>query len=238
VSGVQYRMPDRSIPGATQRNPGIKRRAARYGSRDSEHRERICLWADIQCSTRRRDRRGAGLDPKTQQFEAIVLPHLDAAYNLARWLLKDDDSAQDAVQDAYLRAFRFFDRLRGLEARPWLLAIVRNTCYTLLDKGRQRGDQVEFDEERDSDFAAQSTESGSGDPALQLFRKIEKARIDEAIERLPPVYREVIVLRELEELAYEEIAQIANVPVGTVMSRLSRGRAMLRERLGRTDREG
>jgi len=178
------------------------------------------------------------LDTKTQQFEARVLPHLDAAYNLARWLLKDDDGARDAVQDAYLRAFRFFDHLRGEEARPWLLAIVRNTCYSLLGKRRQLGEQVEFDEERDSEFAERSAEAHGVDPAAALLRKIEKARIDEAIERLPSVYREVIVLRELEELAYEEIAQVANVPVGTVMSRLSRARAMLRASLRRPDQEG
>jgi RNA polymerase sigma factor (sigma-70 family) len=178
------------------------------------------------------------LDIRTQQFEALVLPDLDAAYNLARWLLKDDDNAQDAGQDAYLRAFRFFDHLRGEEARPWLLAIVRNTCYSLLGKRRQLGEQVEFDEERDSEFAERSAEAGDGDPAIRLFRKIENARIDQAIERLPSVYREVIVLRELEGLGYEEIAQVANVPVGTVMSRLSRARAMLRVRLGRPDEEG
>jgi RNA polymerase sigma factor (sigma-70 family) len=178
------------------------------------------------------------LDNRTQQFEAVVLPHLDAAYNLARWLLKDDDGARDAVQDAYLRAFRFFDRLQGEEARPWLLAIVRNTCYSLLGKRRQFGDQVEFDEERDSEFVEGTAGSGGGDPAAQLSRKVESARIDEAIEWLPSVYREVIVLRELEELGYEEIAQVANVPVGTVMSRLSRARALLRKRLGRPDGEG
>jgi RNA polymerase sigma-70 factor (ECF subfamily) len=194
--------------------------------------------AGIQYSVQSRDRGGVALDTKTQQFEARVLPHLDAAYNLARWLLKDDDGARDAVQDAYLRAFRFFDHLRGEEARPWLLAIVRNTCYSLLGKRRQLGEQVEFDEERDSEFAERSAEAHGVDPATALLRKIEKARIDEAIERLPSVYREVIVLRELEELAYEEIAQVANVPVGTVMSRLSRARAMLRASLRRPDQEG
>ncbi len=178
------------------------------------------------------------MDIRTQQFEEVVLPHLDAAYNLARWLLKDDDNARDAVQDAYLRAFRFFDHLRGEEARPWLLAIVRNACYSLLGKRRQSGEQVEFDEERDSEFAESTTEARGRDPAAQLIRKVESARIDEAIGRLPSVYREVIVLRELEELAYEEIALIANVPVGTVMSRLSRARALLRKHLGRPDGEG
>jgi RNA polymerase sigma-70 factor (ECF subfamily) len=178
------------------------------------------------------------LDNRTQRFEAVVLPHLDAAYNLARWLLKDDHSARDAVQDAFLRALRFFDHLQGEEARPWLLAIVRNSCYSLLGKRRQLGEQVEFDEERDSEFAEPSVGGGGGDPEVQLSRKIESARLDAAIERLPSVYREVIVLRELEELAYEEIAQVANVPVGTVMSRLSRARALLRARLGRAEEQG
>ena len=182
--------------------------------------------------------KGTGLDNRTQQFEAVVLPHLDAAYNLARWLLKDDHSARDAVQDAYLRALRFFDHLKGEEARPWLLAIVRNSCYSLLGKRRQSGEQVEFDEERDSEFAEPASALYGGDPQAILLRKIESKRLDEAIERLPSVFREVIVLRELEELAYEEIAQIANVPVGTVMSRLSRARALLRMRLGRAEERG
>ena len=193
--------------------------------------------AGIQWPIRSRNGKGIGLDNRTQRFEAVVLPHLDAAYNLARGLLKDDHSARDAVQDACLRAFRFFDHLEGEEARPWLLAIVRNACYSLLGKRRQLGEQVEFDEERDSEFAEPSARA-RGDPEAQLFRKIESARLDEEIERLPSVYREVIVLRELEELAYEEIAQIANVPVGTVMSRLSRARALLRARLGRADEQG
>lgn len=179
--------------------------------------------------------KGSGLDKRTQRFEAMVLPHLDAAYNLARWLLRDDHTAADAVQDAYLRAFRFFDKLEGDEARPWLLAIVRNACYSLLGKRRQLGDQVEFDEERDSDI--EQPPSLDTNPETQLSRKIDSARLDDAIGRLPSVFREAIVLREIEELSYEEIATIANVPVGTVMSRLSRARALLRERLGR-DSEG
>lgn len=179
--------------------------------------------------------KGSELDKRTQRFEAMVLPHLDAAYNLARWLLRDDHSASDAVQDAFLRAFRFFDKLEGEEARPWLLAIVRNSCYSLLGKRRQLGDQVEFDEERDSDIDLPP--SLDTNPETQLSRKIDSARLDDAIGRLPSVFREAIVLREIEELSYEEIATIANVPVGTVMSRLSRARAMLRERLGR-DSEG
>ena len=170
------------------------------------------------------------LSEKTRQFEALVVPHVDAAYNLARWLLRDEHSASDAVQDACLRALRFFDHLKGEDARPWLLAIVRNCCYSMLSKRHKSGESVEFDEDRDSEFAA-SAISDSGNPETRLSRKMDSARLDDAIARLPAVYREVIVLREMEELAYEEVAQIANIPVGTVMSRLSRARALLRARL-------
>jgi RNA polymerase sigma factor (sigma-70 family) len=170
------------------------------------------------------------LSEKTRQFEALVVPHVDAAYNLARWLLRDEHSASDAVQDACVRALRFFDHLKGEDARPWLLAIVRNCCYSMLSKRQKSGESVEFDEERDSEFA-DSHIGDSDNPETRLSRKMDSARLDDAIARLPAVYREVIVLREMEELAYEEVAQIANIPVGTVMSRLSRARALLRARL-------
>jgi len=171
---------------------------------------------------------------RTQRFETAALPHLDAAYNLARWLLRDDHSAQDAVQEAYLRAFRFFEHLRGEDARPWLLGIVRNTCYTLLQKRRQTGEHVEFDEERDTDLI-EATVRREDNPERLLLSRLESARLDQAIERLAPRFREVIVLRELEELSYQEIAQMVEVPLGTVMSRLSRARALLREMLERPE---
>lgn len=170
---------------------------------------------------------------RTRQFEAAALPHLDAAYNLARWLLRDDHNAQDAVQEAYLRAFRFFDGFRGGDARPWLLGIVRNTCYTWLKDKGQLGEQVEFDEERDSDTSDSALSHAGANPEHLLLRKLEKERIDEAIKGLPPAFREVVILRELEGLSYEEIAQVAAIPLGTVMSRLARARAMLRTTLGR-----
>ncbi len=162
------------------------------------------------------------------------MPHLDAAYNLARWLMRDEHTAQDVVQEAYLRAFRFFDSFHGEQARPWLLGIVRNTCYSWLKSRGQMGEQFEFDEERDSDAAAQVA---PGDPQTVLLQKLEKARIDRAIDALPVLFREAIVLRELEELSYEEIAQVAAIPLGTVMSRLARARALLRSALGRADQE-
>jgi len=171
---------------------------------------------------------------RTQRFETAALPHLDAAYNLARWLLRDDHSAQDAVQEAYLRAFRFFEHLRGEDARPWLLGIVRNTCYTLLQKRRQTGEHVEFDEERDTDLI-EATVRREDNPERLLLSRLESARLDQAIERLAPRFREVIVLRELEELSYQEIAQTVEVPLGTVMSRLSRARALLREMLEKAE---
>jgi RNA polymerase sigma-70 factor (ECF subfamily) len=180
---------------------------------------------------------------RTRQFEAAALPHLDAAWNLARWLLRDDQLAEDAVQEAYLRAFRFFDGLRGESARPWLLGIVRNACFDWMRQNRQLADQVEFDELRDSETAMESAGTGSavpaagGDPARQWELRAQGERINAAIDALPPVYREVVVLRELEEMRYEDIARIAGVPLGTVMSRLSRARALLRESL-RDDRPG
>lgn len=165
---------------------------------------------------------------RTRRFEAAALPHLPAAYNLARWLLRDERQAEDAVQDAYLRAFRFYDDLRGEQARPWLLGIVRNACYDCMRQHRHLADQVEFDELRDSGGDAPAD---LGDPALVWEQRTRGQRINAAIEALAPPFREVIVLRELEEMSYEDIARIAGVPIGTVMSRLSRARALLRTAL-------
>ena len=168
---------------------------------------------------------------RTRLFEAAALPHLDAAYNLARWLLRDEHNAQDVVQEAYLRGFRFFDSFRGGDARPWLLGIVRNTCYTWLRNSGQAAEHVEFDEERDSG----GNDSTQNNPEAFLLQKNERARLDKAIGELAPVFREVVVLRELEELSYAEIAEVAAIPLGTVMSRLARARAMLKSALNRGD---
>lgn len=164
-----------------------------------------------------------------RRFEAAVLPHLDAAYNLARWLLRDEQGAEDVVQDAYLRALRFFDGFRGDDARPWLLSIVRNECFNWLRASRR--DHVEFDEERDSEVIDPSFEQSTGNPELALQGKLDRALVNAAVATLPPLFREVLVLREIAELSYEEIAQIAGIPAGTVMSRLSRARALLRAAL-------
>jgi len=162
-------------------------------------------------------------------FEAIVLPHLDAAYNLARWLLRDENDAKDAVQDAYLRAFRFFDGFRGGDGRGWLLTIVRNACYTWLRRARPDELQVTFDEE------SHGTEGGGSSPEVDLLRNADAQSLKDALERLPVGLREAIVLRELEGLSYAEIAAVADIPIGTVMSRLSRGRRRLQECLRVSD---
>ena len=128
-----------------------------------------------------------------------MLPHLNAAYNLARWLLKDDQSARDVVQEAYLRAFRFFDGFRGGDARPWVLGIVRNACFTYLHDRGCAADILEFDEERDSlEQVTGFDHRADNNPERLLEDKYERARLDRAIEKLPFIFREVLILREIE----------------------------------------
>jgi RNA polymerase sigma factor (sigma-70 family) len=169
-----------------------------------------------------------------QTFETLVLPHLDAAYNLARWLLRDPSAAEDAVQEASLRAFRYIESLRGNDARAWLLGIVRNTCFTVLERRRTGPEVVEFDE---TEFEAElgAAAHGGSDPAALLEQRRLRTLIDAAIRALSPALREVLVLREFEDLEYAQIAQIAGVPVGTVMSRLSRAREKLRSVLSQSN---
>ena len=168
-----------------------------------------------------------------QLFEARVLPHLDAAYNLARWLLRNEQAAEDAVQEASMRAFRYIGSLRGDDARPWLLGSVRNTCFTMLERQRNGPDMAEFD---DAEFEAAlgAAERDTYDPPALLQRQRTRATVDAAISALSPALREVIVLREFEDLEYAEIAKISAVPIGTVMSRLSRAREKLRSALTKT----
>ena len=150
-----------------------------------------------------------------------MLPHLDAAHNLARYLLRDTQDAEDAVQDAFLRAIRHFDGFRGVDGRAWILSIVRNTCLTRLRGRRSRGGNVEFDEE------IHTIEESSPGPEADLARHAATESVREGLDRLQVEFREVLVLRELEGLSYKEIAQVAGVPIGTVMSRLARGRKQL-----------
>jgi RNA polymerase sigma factor (sigma-70 family) len=154
-------------------------------------------------------------------FEEAVMPHLDAAYNLARWLMRNEHDAQDMVQEAYLRALRFFGGFHGTDARAWLLTIVRNTCYTWLKRNKAPEFSCDFEE------VVMTKESDELDPESTHELKVQTQLINEAIEKLPVEFREVVILRELEELSYKEIAAITGIPIGTVMSRLSRARKRL-----------
>jgi RNA polymerase sigma-70 factor, ECF subfamily len=156
-------------------------------------------------------------------FEQAVLPHLDAAYNLARWLMRNEPDAQDVAQEAYLRAFRFFPGFRGGNARAWLLKIIRNTCYTWLQANRPLQDAAEFDEKL---FPA---DSRSLNPEESVLQNDSDTLVRKALEKLPSNFREVLILRELEGMSYREIADITGMPAGTVMSSLSRARGRLRQ---------
>jgi RNA polymerase sigma factor (sigma-70 family) len=162
-----------------------------------------------------------------RRFEQAVLPHLPAAYNLARWLTRDDHDADDVVQEAYVRAFRFFDGFHGGDSRPWLLAIVRHTCYTWLQHNRGLEPMTGFDED------IHSLEGEAMNPETLLLHRTDQLLLRQALEELPVEFREVMILRELEGLSYKEIAAIADLPVGTVMSRLARGRKRLQQTLAR-----
>jgi RNA polymerase sigma-70 factor (ECF subfamily) len=165
----------------------------------------------------------------------MALPHLDAAYNLARWLCGNASDADDVVQEAFMRAFRFFDTFRGDSARPWLLAIVRRTWYTEWRRRASSHETVEFDDTMD-DATFDGWSVGGADPQALLIRDEDSKLVHEALAQLPVEYREVLMLRELEEMGYKEIAAVADVPIGTVMSRLARGRrklaALLMEKQG------
>jgi RNA polymerase sigma-70 factor, ECF subfamily len=167
-------------------------------------------------------------DENWRRFEVLALPHLDAAYNLARWLTHNDHDAQDVVQEAMLRAMRYIGGLRGDSARAWLLQIVRHTCWSWLKENRPAA-QLHFD---DSDAAWESLPGPAADePQAVALRNADRAQINQAIAALPIAFREVLVLRELEDLSYSDIARIADIPIGTVMSRLARARGLMRQAL-------
>ena len=165
--------------------------------------------------------------PNGIAFEEAVLPHLDAAYNLARWLTRNTQDAEDVVQEAYLRAFRFFGGFHGGNARAWLLKIVRNTCYTWLHQNRTHQATDLFDEQIHTDVAE------SRNPETLLLQRADGQLLNQALDELPTDFREVLVLLELEGLSYKEIAEVLGIPIGTVMSRLARARHRLRESLSR-----
>jgi RNA polymerase sigma-70 factor, ECF subfamily len=159
------------------------------------------------------------------RFEETVLPHLDAAYTLARYLLRNEHDAEDAVQDAYLRAFRHFDGYRGGDMRAWLLTIVRRTCYNWLRQHTADTRMTEFDE------AVHGDPRTANDPETAMLRGALREALDQAIDRLPVEFREVVILRDLQGWSYAEIAEVVGIPVGTVMSRLSRARQRLQRAL-------
>jgi RNA polymerase sigma-70 factor (ECF subfamily) len=163
-------------------------------------------------------------------FEQFALPHLDAAYTLARYLLRDPHDAEDAVQDAYLRALKYFGTFQGEDARAWILTIVRNVCYTVRTKRSDVEVVEEFEEDR------HTPEDETTGPEAQLDSAIARATVREALAKLPLEFQEVLVLREIQGLSYKEIGAITSVPIGTVMSRLARGRARLAHALKQAGR--
>jgi len=166
------------------------------------------------------------MDERRDRFEALVLPHLDAAYRFARWLSASTDDAEDVAQEALLRAYRSLDSLRGIDAKPWLLAIVRNCHASAFRQQRATIPLPEEDDPRDGHAMVANTP----DPEHVSMQRDHQRLLDRVMTSLPEVHREVLVLREVEELDYREIAAVTSVPIGTVMSRLARARAALKTR--------
>ncbi len=177
--------------------------------------------------------------PAPKPFEQLALPHLRAAFSLAFWLMRDRADAEDVVQDAYIRALRGFDGFRGGDIRPWLLAIVRNVAWRALSVRRRANNVIPIESAYGASGADMTMDFASDEPSpeARLIEAGEKARISRALAALTPLYREVLVLREIEDMSYAEIAVVLGVPQGTVMSRLSRARAELRSRFRDQTRE-
>ena len=173
-------------------------------------------------------------------FERVMLPHLDAAHNLARWLVRDPSLAEDVVQDAYERACKYFAAFRGGSGRAWLLQIVRNAAYSTL-KARRRGMEVSLStgtRAADEDGVDMDIPDSSSDPEATLAQRQDLATLDDALNALPVAWRECLILREVESLSYKEMARIMDVPIGTVMSRLSRARQALQREVLCDDHQG
>jgi RNA polymerase sigma factor (sigma-70 family) len=162
---------------------------------------------------------------KLRRFEEQVSPHLKSAYNLAKWLTGSHEDAEDVVQEAFLKAFSAFESLRGADAKPWLLTIVRNTSMTWLKRNRNAGATIGFEESLEDPIER------SPDPEERLLISCDRQQVRQALEQLPSEFREAVVLREMEGLSYKEISATIGVPLGTVMSRLSRGRDWLKRLL-------
>ena len=191
-----------------------------FGTKDFELGAKVVKFAVIQ------GHQGEGAqEHELASFEAMMLPHMDAAHNLARWLLRNEQDAQDVVQEAYLRAFKSFGGFHGSNGRAWLLTIVRNTAYTLLKKNRAVDLTTTFDEE------IHTVGQESTSPATILEHAEDAELIKNAMDALPAEFREILTLRHQESLSYTEIGEILKIPAGTVMSRLARARAKLKEYL-------
>jgi RNA polymerase sigma-70 factor (ECF subfamily) len=188
---------------------------------DLGSRTNIVKFAVVQSH----EKEGAAQEHELASFEAMMLPCMDAAHNLARWLLRNEQDAQDVVQEAYLRAFRSFAGFRGSNGRAWLLTIVRNTAYTLLKKNRTADLTTAFDEE------IHATGDESVSPATILEHAEDAELIKNAMDGLPAEFREILILRHQESLSYNEIGDILKIPIGTVMSRLARARGKLKQYL-------
>jgi len=192
-----------------------------FGVEDLRSRTNIVKFAVVQ----RHEEGGAAQEHELASFEAMMLPCMDAAHNLARWLLRNEQDAQDVVQEAYLRAFRSFGGFRGTNGRAWLLTIVRNTAYTLLKKNRTADLTTAFDEE------IHATGDESVSPATILENAEDAELIKNAMDGLSAEFREILILRHQENLSYNEIGDILKIPIGTVMSRLARARGKLKQYL-------
>jgi RNA polymerase sigma-70 factor (ECF subfamily) len=192
-----------------------------FDAEDLGSRTKVVKFAVIQ----RHEEEGATQEHELASFEAMMLPCMDAAHNLARWLLRNEQDAQDVVQEAYLRAFRSFAGFRGSNGRAWLLTIVRNTAYTLLKKNRTADLTTAFDEE------IHATDYKSVSPATILEHAEDAELIKNAMDGLPAEFREILILRHQESLSYNEIGDILKIPIGTVMSRLARARGKLKQYL-------
>jgi RNA polymerase sigma-70 factor, ECF subfamily len=192
-----------------------------FETEDLESSAKIVKFAILK----KHEERDAAQEHELASFEETMLPHMDAAHNLARWLLRNEEDARDIVQEAYLRAFKSFGGFRGSNGRAWLLTIVRNASYTLLKKHHAVDLTTTFDEE------IHATGHDSVSPATILEHAEDAERIREAMDKLPAEFREILTLRHQEGLSYKEIADIAQIPPGTVMSRLARARAKLKEYL-------
>jgi RNA polymerase sigma-70 factor (ECF subfamily) len=178
------------------------------------------------------------LDPvQARRFEQLVMPHLDAAYRLAYWLARNEADAQDVAQDAYVCAWRFFGSLRGDDAKPWLMRIVRNQWLTRVRSDARKGSATSLEAAEAEVEAALQAGSEPDGPEHGLLKLEDGARVREAMAGLPEEYREVLVLREVEEMTYREVAQAVDAPIGTVMSRLSRARKLLGQRVRKLDGE-